>query len=305
VRLARAASGTVERGEPIMRSLTKALLLAASMLTLAARLASAQATVVFVDGTRMEVQSYEVKASLVLLKTKEGKLMSVPRSYVNLVATEQLNRAAREGAQAPSPRPRDPQALVSERVEPEPPVRAPEPTPPPAAPVPAAPPAPSPKPPVSPPPVWSNAELQVSLVVPSASWTIEDMPPSFDVAASLANASTEAKATLALIRQKLRGSGDFKNVVRDIERSISQAPGFRSIANGPLDLDPYIAHEFGFVKAAGFVPVFNRLVVVYSRDLAYVLSLTCPETRIQENEADFEALVRGLVVKKSRKDLSF
>lgn len=145
----------------------------------------------------------------------------------------------------------------------------------------------------------------MSLVVPSAAWVIEQMPASFDVAASLANATTEAKATLALIRQKMRGSGDFKNVVRDVERSISQAPGFRSIANGALDLDPYVAHEFRFVKDAGFVPIFNRLVVVYSRDLAYVLSLSCPESRTQENEADFEALVRGLVVKKSRKDLRF
>jgi hypothetical protein len=145
----------------------------------------------------------------------------------------------------------------------------------------------------------------VSLVVPSAAWVIEEMPPSFDVAASLANASTEAKATLALIRQELRGSGDFRDVVRDVERSISQAPGYREMANAALTLEPYTAHEFRFVKAAGFVPVFNRLVIVYSRDLAYVLSLTCPESRTQENEGDFEALVRGLVVKKSRKDLTF
>jgi hypothetical protein len=145
----------------------------------------------------------------------------------------------------------------------------------------------------------------VSLVVPSSAWVIEQMPPSFDVAASLANASTEAKATLALIRQELRGSGDFRDVVRDVERSISQAPGYREMANGALALEPYTAHEFRFVKDAGFVPVFNRLVVVYSRDLAYVLSLTCPESRTRENEADFEALVRGLVVKKSRKDLTF
>lgn len=145
----------------------------------------------------------------------------------------------------------------------------------------------------------------MSLVVPSAAWVIEDMPPSFDVAASLSNASTEAKATLALIRQKLRSKGDFREAVRDVERSVSQAPGFRQIANGPLTLEPYTAHEFRFVKSAGFVPVFNRLVIVYSRDLAYVLSLACPETRTQENEADFEALVRGLVLKKSRKDLSF
>ena len=299
-----------------MPSRMRVLLLLVLIFIIAPLLASAQTIVVFVDGTRMEVQSYEVKEGLVLLKTQEGKLMSVPRSYVNLVGTEQANRANRGNAEtsrppartpAPAPKPPDPRELRSETVEPEPPVRAPEPPPPPAAraPAPATPPPPSPNFPASPPPVWSNEELHVSLVVPSAAWAIEEMPPSFDVAASLANASTEAKATLALIRQKLRGAGDFKNVVRDVERSLSQAPGFRQIANGPLTLEPYTAHEFRFVKDAGFVPVFNRLVIVYSRDLAYVLSLTCPESRTQENEADFEALVRGLVVKKSRKDLSF
>jgi len=289
-----------------------ALLLLVSTLVVAPRLASAQTIVVFVDGARMEVQSYEVKEGLVLLKTNEGKLMSVPRSYVNLVATEQANRRgaeparppARPPARTPAPQPTDPGALRSETVEPEPPVRAPEPTPPPP-PAPAAARPPAANLPANPPPVWSSEELQVSLVVPSAAWMIEQMPPSFDVAASLENSSTEAKATLALIRQKLRGSGDFRNVVRDVEKSISQAPGFREIANGALILEPYAAHEFRFVKDAGFVPVFNRLVIVYSRDLAYVLSLTCPESRARENEADFEAFVRGLVVKKSRKDLTF
>ncbi len=292
-----------------MPSTMRAFLFAVSTFLVASGLAFAQTIVVFVDGTRMEVQSYEVKESLILLKTKEGKLMSVPRSYVNLVATEQANRPGAKTAATPAPkRPANPEAIrTTETVEPEPPVRAPEPTPPPPAPTPrpAATPPPPANIPASPPPVWSSEELQVSLVVPSAAWVIEEMPPSFDVATSLANAATEAKATLALIRQKLRGSGDFRNVVRDVERSISQAPGFRQIANGPLTLDPYKAHEFRFVKDAGFVPVFNRLVIVYSRDLAYVLSLTCPESRVQENEAEFEALVRGLVVKKSRKELSF
>jgi hypothetical protein len=298
-----------------MPSVLKTLFLVAAAL-LASRLVSAQTVVVFVDGAQMEVQSYEVKEGVVLLKTKEGKLMSVPRSYVNMPATEQANRGgAPPAARAPAPtstRPAERQALVSETVEPEPPVRAPEPPPPPRAPAPAppppvsAPPPPSPSNlPVGPPPVWSNEELHVSLVVPSAAWVIEDKPASFDVAASLANASTEARATLALIRQKIRGEGDFRDVVQGVERSISQAPGFRPIANGPLVLEPYTAYESRFVKNAGSIPVFNRLVVVYSRDLAYVLSLSCPESRTEENAADFEALVRGLVVKKSRKDLTF
>jgi hypothetical protein len=283
------------------------LLLAATLL--ASGLVSAQTTVVFVDGARMEVQSYEVKEGVVLLKSREGKLMSVPRSYVDIQATEQANRAGTRPAD-----PSEKAPLVRETVEPEPPVRVAEHTPPPAAPVPdpAPPPrAPSPAPPspanlpASPPPVWSNEELRVSLVVPSAAWVVEQKPASFDVAVSLANASTEARATLALIRQKIRGEGDFRSVVQGVERSISQAPGFRPIANGPLVLEPYTASEFRFVKDSATVPVFNRLVVVYSRDLAYVLSLSCPESRAEENAADFETLVRGLVVKKSKKDLTF
>lgn len=300
-----------------MPSTMKALLLVSTLLA-ASGLASAQTVIHFVDGTRMEVQSYEVKEGIVLLKTMEGKLRSVPRTYVNLVETEKANRAgggsaetARPPARPTPPKPNDPQALRNETIEAEPPVRPVEPPPAPPAPAPTPEPArsmpspPSPDLPASPPPVWSNEELHVSLVVPSSAWAIEQMPPSFDVAASLANAATEGKATLALIRQELRGAGDFRDVVANVEKSISQAPGFRQIANGPLNLEPYTAHEFRFVKDAGFVPVFNRLVIVYSRDLAYVLSLTCPESRTQENETDFEALVRGLVVKKSRKDLSF
>jgi hypothetical protein len=290
----------------------KALMFLASMLVVGApRIALSQTIVVFVDGTRMEVESYEVKEGIVLLKTKEGKLQSVPRSYVNLVATEQLKR----GAPAPSPAPAAPKpaaptrpapppppapsrdAMPTEAVEPEPAVPDPEPPPPP-------PPAPRDLP-SSPPPVWSNDELQVSLVVPSSAWKLEDMPPSFDVAVALENETTEARATLALIRQKIRSKGDFRDVVQNVAQSISQAPGFRSLVDADVTLEPYTAHEFRFVKNVGFVSVYNRLVVVYSRDLAYVLSLTCPEAREMENQTDFEALVRGLVIKKSRKDLSF
>lgn len=298
-----------------MRSRMRVLPLLVSIFIIAPLFASAQTVVVFVDGTRMEVQSYEVKEGLVLLKTLEGKLMSVPRSYVNLVGTEQANRANQGGSEAarpsvrpapapPAPKRPSPTALQRETIEPEPTV--PVPTAPPArAPAPATPPPRSPNLPASPPPVWSNEELHVSLVVPSAAWVIEEMPPSFDVAASLANASTEAKATLALIRRKLRSEKDFRDAVQDVEGSVFQASGFRPITNGPITLEPYNAHELRFMKMAGFVPIYNRLVMVYSRDLAYVLSLSCPESRAGENEADFEALVRGLVLKKSRKDLSY
>ena len=130
---------------------------------------------------------------------------------------------------------------------------------------------------ISPPPVWSNDELKVSLQIPSAAWRLDDMPPSFDVAVALERETTEARVTLALIRQKLRGEKEFQKVVSRIESSIEGTPSYQSIANGAVELDPYTAHEFRFTKKSGSVDIYNRLVVVYSRDLAYVLSLTCPQ----------------------------
>ena len=50
--------------------------------------------VVFVDGTRMEVKRYEVKGAMVVLTTVDGKLRSVPSTYVNLEATERANRSS-------------------------------------------------------------------------------------------------------------------------------------------------------------------------------------------------------------------
>jgi outer membrane biosynthesis protein TonB len=304
------------------------ILLVAMVFAFAPRLAEADTIIVFVDGSRMEIQKYEVKEGVVLFTTKEGKLRSVPRSYVNLVATEQANRggqptnspSAPAPAPAPAPPPKTPAKatpspppppteteMPTESIEPEPQVQTqapmPAPTPAPARGAPAV--SPTPNVPGIPPPVWSNNELEVSLAVPSSAWTIEEMPASFDVAVTLENKATEAKATLALIREKIRTRKEFSAAVRGVESSISQAPGYRPIENAELSLDPYTAHEFRFVKSAGFVPVFNRLVVFYSRDLGYVLSLTCPESKREENQNDFEALVRGLVIKKSRKDLSF
>lgn len=276
-------------------------------------------TIVFVNGSQMAIQGYEVKGGTVQFTTLEGRLQSVPRSYVNLVATERANGGggSSEPAAAPAPPPPPPApappppaaapAPVASEPEPEPmPVEPIAPEPPIAAPAPAPMPA-SPDMNIggSPPPVWSNDELHVSLVVPSTSWRIEDMPPSFDVAVALDNESTEARATLALIRQELRGSKEFQRVVSDIETSIASAPGYQPVSAGAVDLAPYQAHEFRFKKNVGFVSVYNRLVVVYSRDLAYVLSLTCPEARVPENESDFDALARGLVIKKSRNDLAF
>ena len=189
----------------------RVLLVLASM-CLAVSAAAIEQTIVFVNGASMTIQSYEVKGGTVQFTTLDGRLQSVPRSYVNLVATEQANGGggSSEPARAPEPPPPPPPAapepMPTETVRPEAPITQPTPAPPP-------PPAPStPAPDMtaagSPPPVWSNDDLHVSLVVPSASWTIEDMPPSFDVAVALDNESTEARATLALIRQELRGRNE-------------------------------------------------------------------------------------------------
>lgn len=289
----------------------RVLLVLASMFIATMSTAAVEQTIVFVNGTRMAIQSYEVKSGTVQFTTLEGRLQSVPRSYVNLVATEEANAGggSDEPPRAPAPPPApvaptpESEPMPTETVAPEPPVAQPAPTPtPPPAPVAAS---PDMKLGASPPPVWSNEELQVSLVVPSASWRMEDMPPSFDVAVTLDNSATEARATLALVRQELRGKKEFQRVVANIETSIASAPGYKHISAGAIDLDPYQAHEFRFTKSVGFVSVYNRLVVFYSRDLAYVLSLTCPESRVAENESDFEALTRGLVIKKSRGDLTF
>ena len=294
-------------GSMVMATMSMSMSMSVSMSS-----AAVEQIIVFVNGTRMAIQSYEVRSGTVQFTTLEGKLQSVPRSYVNLVATEQANggRGLAEPARAPAPPPVAREPMPTENQAPVPPI-----APPPHQPVPEPVPASPDESNIdhldnidrgaSPPPVWFNEELQVSLVVPSASWRLEDMPPSFDVAVTLDNHVTEARATLALIRQELRGRKEFHKVVVEIETSIALAPGYKRISAGAIDLDPYQAHEFRFTKNVGLVSVYNRLVVVYSRDLAYVLSLTCPRSRAAENESDFQTLTRGLVIKKSRNDLTF
>lgn len=279
----------------------KITLLLVSLWVAGASAAAVQKTIVFADGSRMAIQSYEIKGGSVQFTTTDGKLRSVPSSYINLAATEQANGGASPqapAAPAPSPPPPPaPEPLPAETVTPTPPISisAPAPEPEPAA---AA-------PDFGPPPVWSNNELKVSLQIPSGEWQLDDMPPSFDVAVALERETTEARVTLALIRQKLRGERDFRELVSGIESSISEAAGYQSIANGEAELDPYAAHEFRFTKKSDSVDVYNRLVVVYSQDLAYVLSMTCPESRLSDNQADFDALARGLVIRKTRKQLTF
>ena len=282
----------------------KITLLLVALWVAGASAAAAQKTIVFADGSRMAIQSYEIKGGSVQFTTTDGKLRSVPSSYVNLAATEEANGGASPQAPAapapsppppPPPPPPAPEPLPVETVTPTPPISAPAPVPEPAA---AA-------PDLGPPPVWSNDELKVILQIPSGEWQRDDMPPSFDVAVALERGTTEARVTLALIRQELRGEKDFRELVSGIESSISKAAGYQSIANGEVELDPYAAHEFRFTKKSDSVDVYNRLVVVYSQDLAYVLSLTCPESRLSDNQADFDALARGLVIRKTRKQLTF
>jgi transglutaminase-like putative cysteine protease/tetratricopeptide (TPR) repeat protein len=57
-----------------------------------------QEVIVLSDGTRMAVKGYEVRDSVVVITTLEGKLRSLPRGYVNLEAT----RASAGGAGRPS-----------------------------------------------------------------------------------------------------------------------------------------------------------------------------------------------------------
>jgi hypothetical protein len=250
----------------------------------------------------MPVQGYEVKGNVVVITTMDGKLRSVPRNYINLEATERLNRPpeARQAVPPPSPPP------PSTPPPAPPPSTPPPPAPTPAATPPKAPPARAPVAPASdiPPPVWTNDELGVSLVVPSSAWQVQDMVASFDVAVQLEKQEGEARATLALIHRSMRDYKRFQEVIREIESSVAAAPGFRFLGSGPLSLGPYTAYELRFIKQVVSVPVYNRIVAYYSKDLAYVLSLACPESRLTDNQDDFDSLARGLVIKKAREELT-
>jgi hypothetical protein len=133
---------------------------------------------------------------------------------------------------------------------------------------------------------------------------MEAMSASFDVAVRLDNPHTGARATLALVRQRMRNYKDFRKVIREIEEAASAGANFQPLSSGLLLLEPYTAHEFRYSKDVEGVSYYNRMVIYYSRDLAYVLSLSCPQEAVEQSEADFDALVRGLVIKKVRKDIT-
>src|SRR3989304_6990502 len=60
--------------------------------------------VTFADGTRLSVQSYQLKGNLMVMRTLDGKFQSVPRSYVDLEATARINGS-------PKPIPLPPQSV--------------------------------------------------------------------------------------------------------------------------------------------------------------------------------------------------
>lgn len=266
--------------------------------------------VVFVDGSRLEVLSFQIKGGLVLFTTPDGKLRSVPRTYVDLGSTDRANRGAAMPAPRQTTRPPSPdQPPLPER----PPVSEPAPagtSPDPERPLqkPTQPSTVVTPPAVDaahiPPPVWSSDELKVSLVVPSAAWRMQSNSAPFDVAVRLDHRQTGAKATLGIIRQRMRSYKDFQKVVRDVDSSIAAAPSYQSLGSGPLRLEPYTAHEHRYLKGVEGVSSYNRMVIYYSRDLAYVLSLSCPWGSEEQNEVDFDAFVKGLVIKKVRKDIT-
>ena len=66
----------------------KITLLLVSLWVAGASAAAVQKTIVFADGSRMAIQSYEIKGGSVQFTTTDGKLRSVPSSYINLAATE-------------------------------------------------------------------------------------------------------------------------------------------------------------------------------------------------------------------------
>ena len=251
--------------------------------------------VVFVDGSRLEVSSYEVHGGLVLLSTPGG-LRSVPRSYVDLEATHGANLGAAVQAppQASSARPAERPPAADPSSPPPEPAEAPAAKVPPPARVGAG----------FPPPVWTNDELDVSLVFPNVTWQMQNISTSYDVAVRLDQPQTGAMATLGLIRQRMRNYKDFQKVVQDVDRSIAAAPGYQSLSSTSLPLDPYTAHELLYLKDVEGVNTFNRMVIYYSRDLAYVLSLSCPQVSQEQCQGDFDALVKGLVIKKVRKEIT-
>ncbi len=130
---------------PVSRSMLRLTgVVAVSLLLVLPQNATATGVVTFADGTRLSVQGYELKGELVVMTTLDGKLQSVPRSYVDLEATERMNGSvepaastlppSRETAPAASPPPSlrasisppPPPASATQSVSLEPPASPPQ-----------------------------------------------------------------------------------------------------------------------------------------------------------------------------------
>ena len=105
-------NGDLDRKEPTVSKRRRHWLLPAALLWASVPLSaeddsppsatpSSPREVRFVDGSSIAVQHYEVQEKLVLLVTPEGKLHSVPRSFVDVEATIRENHAVAE--ESPSP----------------------------------------------------------------------------------------------------------------------------------------------------------------------------------------------------------
>lgn len=144
----------------------------------------------------------------------------------------------------------------------------------------------------------------MSLSLPSPAWTIRDAGASFDVAVQLDKPETEARATLALVRRPLKNYSAFQKALQEIESSAASSPGYRPIVSRSVNVSSYWAYDLRFVKDSDGRTSYNRLVSFYSKDMVYVLSLTCPEERLADNNSDFEALVSRLVIERPREEVT-
>ena len=61
-------------------------------IVLLASVTGAVEVIVLTDGSRIEVKEFEIKENLVIFTTLEGRLRSLPLSYVDLEATRGLGR---------------------------------------------------------------------------------------------------------------------------------------------------------------------------------------------------------------------
>ena len=127
--------GVVSEGERCRPWLATGRVTISLILLLLLPVAASADVVIFTNGTRMQVQEYEIKNNVVVITTMDGKLQTIPSNYIDLDATERSNRP-QQASPAPPP---TPPATEPAPARPEPPPARPTPPP---APKPVAPPTP-------------------------------------------------------------------------------------------------------------------------------------------------------------------